>query len=139
MDLILALASFLHRVARTNEERRIVINSIGAVWEGNQIWLILGAGAIFAAWPDLYAVAFSGFYFAMLLVLLALILRPVGFKYRSKIENTHWRAVGICAYLSVDLCQHLFLVSQLAMFYKGVPFYLDDTLLSHYTGTCFNY
>ena len=68
-------------------ERRIVINTVGPVWEGNQVWLILGGGAIFAAWPPLYAVAFSGFYLAMLLLLLSLILRPVGFKFRSKLRG----------------------------------------------------
>src|ERR1700728_1343760 len=73
-------ASMLPFVARSDSERRIVINTVGPVWEGNQVWLILGAGAIFAAWPTLYAVAFSGFYLAMLLLLLSLILRPVGFK-----------------------------------------------------------
>src|SRR5579884_2908139 len=78
-------------VARTDVERRIVINTVGPVWEGNQVWLVLGGGAIFAAWPPLYAVAFSGFYLAMLLLLLALILRPVGFKFRSKLEGTRWR------------------------------------------------
>src|ERR1700757_3824034 len=83
----LGAAILLPFVARTNEERRIALNTVGPVWEGNQVWLILGAGAIFAAWPPLYAAAFSGFYLAMFLVLCALILRPVGFKYRSKIAD----------------------------------------------------
>ncbi len=87
----LGIGMLLHRVARTNDERRLVLNTIGPIWEGNQIWLILGAGAIFAAWPEIYAISFSGFYFAMLMVLFALILRPVGFKYRSKINNKRWR------------------------------------------------
>ena len=72
-------AMLLPFVARTDIERRVVINTVGPVWEGNQVWLILGGGAIFAAWPPLYATAFSGFYLAMFLVLAALILRPVGF------------------------------------------------------------
>ena len=76
-------AILLPFVGRTDMERRIVINTVGPVWEGNQVWLILGGGAIFAAWPPLYAVAFSGFYLAMLLLLLSLILRPVGFKYSA--------------------------------------------------------
>jgi cytochrome d ubiquinol oxidase subunit II len=84
-------AILLPFVGRNDIERRIVINTVGPVWEGNQVWLILGAGAIFAAWPPIYAVAFSGFYLAMLLLLLALILRPVGFKYRSKVEDAGWR------------------------------------------------
>jgi cytochrome bd ubiquinol oxidase subunit II len=79
-------------VARTDGERRVVLNTVGPVWEGNQVWLILGAGAIFAAWPTIYAVAFSAFYLAMFVVLCSLILRPVGFKYRSKLAGPRWRA-----------------------------------------------
>ena len=78
--------------ARNDLERRVVINSVGPVWEGNQVWLILGGGAIFAAWPQLYAVSFSGFYLAMFVILTALILRPVAFKFRSKREEPGWRA-----------------------------------------------
>src|SRR3989339_1619757 len=97
----LGIAMLLHRVARNNDERRVVLNTIGPVWEGNQVWLILGAGAIFAAWPDIYAISFSGFYFAMLLVLFSLILRPVGFKYRGKIQNATWRTIwDICLLIS---------------------------------------
>ena len=65
-------------VARNDAQRRVTLNTIGPVWEGNQVWFILGGGAVFAAWPPLYAVSFSGFYLAMLLVLIGLILRPVG-------------------------------------------------------------
>ena len=64
---------------REENERRVIINSVGPVWEGNQVWLILGGGAVFAAWPQLYAVSFSGFYLAMFVILVALILRPVAF------------------------------------------------------------
>lgn len=77
---------------KTDLERRVIINSIGPVWEGNQVWLILGGGAIFAAWPQLYAVSFSGFYLAMFVILTGLILRPVAFKFRSKREDPRWRA-----------------------------------------------
>jgi len=87
----LGVAALLPVVAKTDAERRIVINVVGPVWEGNQVWLITAGGAIFAAWPLLYAASFSGFYLAMMLVLIALILRPVGFKYRSKMEGTRWR------------------------------------------------
>ena len=87
----MGVAVCLPWVAKTDIERRIVINSIGPTWEGNQVWFILGGGAIFAAWPTLYALSFSGFYLAMLVVLLSLILRPVGFKYRSKLLNLGWR------------------------------------------------
>ena len=86
------VAMWLPWISKTDIEKRILINSIAPTWEGNQVWFILSGGAIFAAWPMLYAVSFSGFYLAMLLVLLALILRPVGFKYRSKVNNPKWRA-----------------------------------------------
>src|SRR5688572_9379944 len=66
---------------------------IGPTWEGNQVWLVLGGGAIFAAWPALYAVSFSGFYIAMIAILLALILRPVGFKFRGKINDPRWKSI----------------------------------------------
>ncbi len=87
----LGVGTLLPFVARTDVERRVVINTIGPVWEGNQVWLILGGGAIFAAWPPLYAVSFSGFYLAMFVILFALILRPVGFKFRSKRDGETWR------------------------------------------------
>src|SRR5690606_2172564 len=70
----LGTGALLPFVARNDLERRVVINSIGPTWEGNQVWLILGGGAIFAAWPQLYAVSFSGFYLAMFAILVALIL-----------------------------------------------------------------
>ena len=87
----LGAAALLRATGKTAVERRVVINTIGPVWEGNQVWLILGGGAIFAAWPQLYAISFSGFYLAMFAVLVCLILRPVAFKFRSKREGTAWR------------------------------------------------
>lgn len=131
----LGIGILLPRVARTNIERRVVLNTIGAVWEGNQIWLVLGAGAIFAAWPAIYAVAFSGFYFAMLLVLLALILRPVGFKYRGKIDNDTWRAVwDACLFIAGFVPALIFGVA-VGNVLQGVPYYFDDSLLPIYTGS----
>src|SRR5580692_6443553 len=88
----LGTAALLPFVARNDLERRVVINSIGPVWEGNQVWFILGGGAIFAAWPALYAAAFSGFYLAMFAILSALIFRPLSIVYRSKIASPLWRA-----------------------------------------------
>ena len=87
----LGVASLLPFVAKKDEERRIVINTVGPVWEGNQVWLILAGGSAFAAWPSLYAVSFSGFYLAIFLALFGLILRPVGFKFRSKMPSSAWR------------------------------------------------
>lgn len=131
----LGIGMLLHRVARTNDERRVVINSIGPVWEGNQIWLILGAGAIFAAWPEIYAVSFSGFYFAMLLVLFALILRPVGFKYRGKIQNDNWRAFWDACLFIAGFVPALVFGIAVGNVLQGVPFHFDETLRSFYTGS----
>lgn len=86
-------------VGKTDNERRAAINTIAPHWDGNQVWFITAGGALFAAWPMVYAVAFSGMYWALLLVLFALFLRPVGFDYRSKLENTQWRTSwdwGLC-------------------------------------------
>ncbi len=101
----LGTAILLPFIGKTDVERRTIINTVGPVWEGNQVWLITGGGAIFAAWPPLYATAFSGFYLAMLLLLLALILRPVGFKFRSKIENRAWRMFGTGPCSSAASCR----------------------------------
>lgn len=130
----LGIGIMLHRVARTEGERRVALNSIGPVWEGNQIWLVLGAGAIFAAWPDIYAVSFSGFYFAMLLVLVALILRPVGFKYRGKIDHPTWRAVwDMCLFVAGFVPALIFGVA-VGNVLQGVPFHYNEVLLPIYTG-----
>lgn len=79
-------------VARTDTERRILINTIGPVWDGNEVWMITAGGALFAAFPHVYATLFSGFYFALFLLLLALIVRGVAFEFRSKDESKRWRA-----------------------------------------------
>jgi cytochrome bd ubiquinol oxidase subunit II len=130
-------AILLPVVGKTDIERRIVINTVGPVWEGNQVWLILGGGAIFAAWPELYAVAFSGFYLAMLLLLLSLILRPVGFKYRSKLEGTRWRTVWDMALFVGGSVPALVFGIAFGNMLQGVPFRFDETLRMTYTGTLF--
>ncbi len=130
-------AILLPVVGRTDMDRRVVINTVGPVWEGNQVWLILGGGAIFAAWPALYAVAFSGFYLAMLLLLCALILRPVGFKYRSKLEGTHWRTTWDTALFLGGLVPALVFGVAFGNVLQGVPFRFDDTMRMTYTGSLF--
>ncbi|HVZ14752.1 MAG TPA: cytochrome d ubiquinol oxidase subunit II [Bauldia sp.] len=133
----LGTAMLLPYVGRTDTERRIAINTIGPVWEGNQVWLILGGGAIFAAWPALYAVAFSGFYFAMFLVLLALILRPVGFKFRSKLGGRRWRNVWDAALFVGGLVPALIFGVAFGNLFLGAPFRFDDTLRMTYDGNLF--
>jgi cytochrome bd ubiquinol oxidase subunit II len=131
----LGAAILMPFIGKTDNERRVVINTVGPVWEGNQVWLILGGGAIFAAWPMLYAVAFSGFYFAMLLLLLSLILRPVGFKYRSKLTNPRWREFWDWALFVGGLVPALVYGVAFGNVLQGVPFTFDDTLRITYSGT----
>ncbi|MFC3337565.1 cytochrome d ubiquinol oxidase subunit II [Paracandidimonas soli] len=134
----LGIASALHLVARTDAERRVVINVMAPVWEGNQVWLITGGGAIFAAWPLLYAMAFSGFYLAMMLLLVALILRPVGFKYRSKIEDPGWRASWDAVLAGSGIVAALVFGVAVGNVIQGVPFRFDaDTLRPVYEGGFF--
>lgn len=127
----LGAAALLPFVAKTDLERRVVINSVGPVWEGNQVWFILGGGAIFAAWPPLYAASFSGFYLAMFLVLVTLILRPAGFKYRSKIENRGWRQFWDWALFAGGIVPALVFGVAFGNLFRGVPFAFDSDLRFH--------
>ncbi len=133
----LGVAALLPAVARSDEERRVVLNVIGPVWEGNQVWLILGGGAIFAAFPPLYAVSFSGFYLAMFLILVALILRPVGFKFRSKVPDPRWRAVWDWSLFVSGLVPALVFGVAMGNVLLGAPFRFDDTLRVYYEGGLF--
>lgn len=124
-------------VGKTDNERRAAINTIAPHWDGNQVWFITAGGALFAAWPMVYAVAFSGMYWALLLVLFALFLRPVGFDYRSKLENTQWRTSwdwGLCI---GGVVPALVFGVAFGNLFLGVPFGLDETLRSQYTGSFF--
>ncbi len=122
---------------KTDLERRIIINSIGPVWEGNQVWLILGGGAIFAAWPQLYAVSFSGFYLAMFVILVALILRPVAFKFRSKHEDASWRARWDIALFIGGFVPALIFGVAIGNVLQGVPFRFSDDMHIFYEGSFF--
>jgi cytochrome bd quinol oxidase subunit 2 apoprotein (EC 1.10.3.-) len=131
----LGVAGLLPYVARKDEERRIVFNTLGPVWEGNQVWLILGGGASFAAWPALYALSFSGFYVAIFLALFAIIIRPVGFKFRSKMPNKIWRCVWDNGVFVGGLVPPLIFGVAFGNLFLGTPFYYDDMLRSFYTGS----
>lgn len=131
----LGAAILLPLVGRTDLERRVVINAVGPVWEGNQVWLILGGGAIFAAWPPLYAVSFSGFYLAMFAILCALILRPVGFKYRSKRDSEAWRSGWDWALFIGGLVPVLVMGVAVGNVLQGVPFHFSSDLRISYEGT----
>jgi cytochrome d ubiquinol oxidase subunit II len=128
----LGVGMLLPFLGRNDSERRVIINTVGPVWEGNQVWLILGGGAIFAAWPALYAASFSGFYLAMMLVLAALIVRPVGFKFRSKMPGARWRNIWDWAiFVSAAVPALVFGVAMCNLL-EGVPFRFDSDLRASY-------
>jgi cytochrome bd ubiquinol oxidase subunit II len=122
-------------VGKTDNERRVVINTVGPHWDGNQVWFITGGGAIFAAWPLVYATAFSGFYWAMLAVLWALFFRPVGFDYRSKINNPTWRKTWDWGLFVGGFVPPLIFGVAFGNLLQGVPFEFSDSLVSTYTGS----
>jgi cytochrome d ubiquinol oxidase subunit II len=128
----LGVGMLLPFLGRNDSERRVIINTVGPVWEGNQVWLILGGGAIFAAWPALYAASFSGFYLAMLLVLAALIVRPVGFKFRSKMPQARWRSIWDWALFVSGLVPSLVFGVAMGNLLEGVPFTFDSELRAAY-------
>ncbi|HOB63053.1 MAG TPA: cytochrome d ubiquinol oxidase subunit II [Candidatus Competibacteraceae bacterium] len=133
----LGVGALLPFLGRTDEERRVIINVIGPTWEGNQVWFVLGGGAVFAAWPAVYATAFSGFFIALILTLFALILRPVGFDYRSKLHDPRWRNFwdwGLFVGGSVPALVFGVAFGNLLL---GVPFHFDADMRSYYTGSFF--
>lgn len=133
----LGVGALLPFAARTDDERRVLLNVVGPTWEGNQVWLVLGGGAIFAAFPPLYAVSFSGFYLAMIVILLALILRPVGFKFRGKIADKRWRDVWDWALFIGGAVPSLIFGVAVGNVLLGAPFHFDDSMRIFYTGNFF--
>ncbi|ROR05551.1 cytochrome d ubiquinol oxidase subunit II [Erwinia sp. JUb26] len=124
-------------LGKTDTERRVMINSIAPHWDGNQVWLITAGGALFAAWPTVYAAAFSGFYVAMILVLASLFFRPVGFDYRSKIEDMRWRGMWDWAIFIGSFVPPLVIGVAFGNLLQGVPFHIDTDLRLFYTGNFF--
>jgi cytochrome bd ubiquinol oxidase subunit II len=131
----LGTAILLPFVAKTDAERRVTLNAIGPFWDGNQVWLILGGGAIFAAWPPVYATSFSGFYIAMFLVLATLILRPVGFEFRNKVSDTRWREFWDWALFAGGLVPAVVFGVAFGNLLQGVPFRIDSDLRVLYQGS----
>ena len=131
----MGVGALLPFVARTDEERRMVINTVGATWEGNQVWFITGGAAIFAAWPLVYGVSFSGFYLALMLVLFAMILRPVGFKYRSKRQDPRWRSFWDWALFTGGFVPVLVFGVAVGNVLQGAPFRFDSDLRMSYLGS----
>ena len=124
-------------VGRNDTERRVVINAIGPTWEGNQTWFITAGGALFAAWPLVYAAAFSGFYIALMLLLFSLFLRPVGFDYRSKLADARWRNAWDWGLFAGGLVPPLIFGVAFGNLLLGVPFHYDDSMRLEYIGGLF--
>ncbi|MFP2515271.1 cytochrome d ubiquinol oxidase subunit II [Buttiauxella agrestis] len=124
-------------IGKSDVERRIMVNSIAPHWDGNQVWLITAGGALFAAWPMVYAAAFSGFYVAMILVLASLFFRPVGFDYRSKIEDMRWRNMWDWGIFIGSFVPPLVIGVAFGNLLQGVPFHVDEYLRLYYTGNFF--
>jgi cytochrome d ubiquinol oxidase subunit II len=133
----MGVGALLPFLGKTDDERRVMINSVGPHWDGNQVWFITAGGAIFAAWPPVYAAAFSGFYFAMLLVLFALFFRPVGFDYRSKIDDPRWRNAWDWGLFAGSAVPALLFGVAFGNLLLGVPFQHDELLRPTFTGSFF--
>ena len=131
----MGVCSLLPFVGKDDEERRVIVNTIGPHWEGNQVWFITAGGAIFAAWPLVYATAFSGFYWALIAVLWALFFRPEGFKYRSKISKKKWRNSWDWALFGGSFIPAVVFGVAFGNLFLGVPFSFNNTLVSTYTGS----
>jgi cytochrome bd ubiquinol oxidase subunit II len=133
----LGVAAVFRFIGRTDDERRALLASIEPVWDGNQVWFILGGGAVFAAWPVLYATSFSGLYLAMLLLLFAFILRPVGFAYRNKITDPRWRKTWDWAIFFGGTIPALLCGVAIGNLFLGLPFHFDELRRPVYTGGFF--
>ncbi|MEP0357464.1 cytochrome d ubiquinol oxidase subunit II [Paraglaciecola sp.] len=133
----LGVGALLTLVGKTDQDRRIMINTIGPHWDGNQVWFITAGGAIFAAWPMIYATAFSGFYVALALTLIALWMRPLGFEYRAKLPHKQWRLAWDWALFAGGFVPALIFGVAFGNLLLGVPFEYDNALMSTYKGSFF--
>ncbi len=133
----MGVGALLPFLGKNDTDRRCMINSVAPHWDGNQVWLLTGGGAIFAAWPLLYGAAFSGFYWAMLIVLLALILRPVGFDFRGKMAGTRWRNTWDWGLFIGSAVPPVIFGVAFGNLLQGVPFHFDESLRPFYTGSFF--
>jgi cytochrome d ubiquinol oxidase subunit II len=133
----MGVGALLKVVGKDDMDRRVMINAVAPHWDGNQVWLITAGGALFAAWPPVYATAFSGFYLAMMLTLAALFMRPIGFDYRSKLENPAWRSNWDWALTFGSAVPPIIFGVAFGNLLQGVPFHFDELLRIKYTGSFF--
>ncbi|QJC29062.1 cytochrome d ubiquinol oxidase subunit II [Enterobacteriaceae endosymbiont of Plateumaris rustica] len=129
LDMGVGILLFI--IGKNNIERRIMINSIAPHWDGNQVWLITVGGALFAAWPIVYATLFSSFYIAMIIMLLSLFLRPVGFEYRSKIKNYKWQNLCDILISIGSIIPPIIIGIAVGNLLNGIPFYIDKYFRIH--------
>lgn len=130
----LGVGVLLPFLGKTDDERRVIVNAVGPTWEGNQVWFIMSGGALFAAWPTAYAVSFSSFYFALLLTLFALFLRPLGFDYRSKLPSQKWRNNWDKALFVGGFVPALVFGVAFGNLLKGIPFHFESDMRIVYFG-----
>lgn len=133
----MGVGALLKVVGKDDMDRRVMINAVAPHWDGNQVWLVTAGGALFAAWPPVYATAFSGFYLAMMLTLAALFMRPIGFDYRSKLENLAWRSNWDWALTFGSAVPPIIFGVAFGNLLQGVPFHFDELLRIKYTGSFF--
>ena len=133
----MGVGALLPFVGKKDVERRVMLNTMGPHWEGNQVWLVTAGGALFAAWPMVYAAAFSGFYIAMILTLMALFFRPVGFKYRSLQEGAQWRTSWDWALFAGSAIPPVIFGVAFGNLLQGVPFSFNQFLMLTYHGNFF--
>ena len=133
----MGVTSLLPFAGKKEVEKRIMINTIAPHWDGNQVWLLTAGGAVFAAWPIVYSVAFSGFYIALFLVLAALFFRPIGFEYRAKIDNPTWRAIWDWGLFAGGAVPALVFGVAFGNLLQGVPFEFNEIGQVTYTGSFF--
>ena len=133
----MGVGALLPFVGKKDVERRVMLNTMGPHWEGNQVWLVTAGGALFAAWPMVYAAAFSGFYIAMILTLMALFFRPVGFKYRSLQEDAKWRSNWDWALFAGSAIPPVIFGVAFGNLLQGVPFSFNQFLMMTYHGNFF--
>lgn len=133
----LGVGMLLPWVGKTDDERRVLLNSIGPTWEGNQTWFITAGGATFAAWPLVYSAAFSGLYVALILLLFSLFIRPVGFDYRSKVSNPLWRSCWDWGLFIGGFVPALIFGVAFGNLFIGLPFSYDIYMQVTYYGGLF--
>jgi cytochrome d ubiquinol oxidase subunit II len=121
-------------IARDDRERRLVMNAIGPVWDGNEVWLLTAGGAIFAAFPKVYATVFSGFYLALMLLLVGLILRAVSLEFRSKVEDPRWRAAWDVAFAAGSFLPALLFGVAIGNVMRGLPLTADGEFAGTFLG-----